>query len=289
MPYGGVVVPYSGFVRRFDIASVSSPAGPFWDRPSGYAPAHGCADGAGPMDRAAGMGLVLAAVACLAAVIGLAFVNRDRSTPRTTPASSRSSYPWDSPSWVDSWPRVCRRIPWAGSSWPSLSYAIPGPTNQYTRYALVTNPGVPFTPWIPWIGDFGARSYTRRAWLRGIPAHAERPVPVARLAVGCLGGRGDDRNRGARDHDRTPTAGAACPNPTYVPVVGELGVGPLGYVVFFGRPGRAGRGRRIGLIRLRRATGEERLQLRWIADAAAFAHRVNVVVSVSPGLVRGAG
>src|SRR6476660_4721552 len=35
----------------------------------------------------------------------------------------------------------------------SLANAIPGGTLQYTRYALITNPGAPFTAWIPWFGN----------------------------------------------------------------------------------------------------------------------------------------
>lgn len=36
----------------------------------------------------------------------------------------------------------------------ALANALPALTDQYTRYAVLTRPGLPFSPWIPWLGDF---------------------------------------------------------------------------------------------------------------------------------------
>ena len=70
------------------------------------------------------------------------------------------------------------------------------------------------------------------------------------------------------------------PNPTHVSGIGALSTGPFGIVVFLGGLGVLAASGASVVIRLRRSTGDERLQLRWVAYAAAFAIASNVVVSV---------
>src|SRR5436853_2551866 len=52
---------------------------------------------------------------------------------------------------------VASRLPANPLGWVllgiSLANAIPGAMLQYTRFALITNPGAPFTAWIPWFGN----------------------------------------------------------------------------------------------------------------------------------------
>ena len=52
---------------------------------------------------------------------------------------------------------VASRLPANPLGWVfltiSLANAIPGAALQYTRYALVTHPGAPFTTWFPWFGN----------------------------------------------------------------------------------------------------------------------------------------
>ena len=65
------------------------------------------------------------------------------------------------------------------------------------------------------------------------------------------------------------------PSPTAVPAISELAGGSLPNVVYVAGLGVLAVAGSSVVIRLRRAKGEERLQLRWIAAAAAFAIAIN--------------
>jgi class 3 adenylate cyclase len=70
------------------------------------------------------------------------------------------------------------------------------------------------------------------------------------------------------------------PNPTAVPAIKGLASGAIANVVLSGGLGVLAVAGSSVIVRLQRATGEERLQLRWIAAAAAFAIAINVLPPV---------
>jgi hypothetical protein len=70
------------------------------------------------------------------------------------------------------------------------------------------------------------------------------------------------------------------PNPTFVPLLAELSTGSFGVAVFLAGLGVLAAAGASCLIRLRRSTGDERLQLRWIAYAAAFAIGINLIATI---------
>jgi class 3 adenylate cyclase len=161
--------------------------------------------------------------------------------------------------------------------------ALPGVTGQYTRYALITQPGAPFTAWIPWLGDFASllvypAGLAMLAFLLTPNGHLQSPrwrwvgwsgaVVTAVLLVLTM---------------TDPGIGEpSVPNPTAVPAISELAPGPVDNVAFVGGLGVLAVAGSSVVIRLRRARGEERLQLRWIAVAAAFAVGINVLAVVIP-------
>ena len=234
-------------------------------------------------------GLCLLSLACIAVTIGLAIVNRASIQTPDDAGVLETVLPL---SFAILGGLVASRLPGNALGWVFLAIAlcsaIPGPANQYTRYALMTNPGAPFTPWIPWIGDLAAtlvypaglaslaflltpngRFLSRRwravAWAGAVVTANVMLVTMAEPEVGW------------------PTV----PNPTYVPGIGDLGTRLYGSVVFLsGLAVLAASGASV-LIRLRRSTGDERLQLRWVAYAAVFAIAANVIVSVATILLVG--
>ena len=173
--------------------------------------------------------------------------------------------------------------------------ALTGVTRQYTRFALVTQPGAPFSAWIPWVGDFASplvypAGLATMAFLLTPNGHFLSPrwrwvawsgVMVTTVLVILT--------------VAAPGIGEfSVPNPTAVAAINALSPGRFDTVPYI-----------VGLIvlvvagssavfRLRRARGEERLQLRWIAAAGSFAVVINVVtvipyllVSESVGTVLG--
>src|SRR5436190_1201019 len=59
----------------------------------------------------------------------------------------------------------------------SLANAIPGTAIQYTRYAVLTQPGAPFSPWIPWFGSLADTT----VYPAGLAALALLLIPNGRL------------------------------------------------------------------------------------------------------------
>ena len=163
-----------------------------------------------------------------------------------------------------------------------LLNALPGVTGQYARYALLTQPGTPLTAWIPWVGDAASdlvypAGLAALAFLLTPNGHFLSPrwrwvawtgaVVTAVLVVLDLTdpGIGDP----------------SVPNPSLAPAINGLAA-TLGNVPFFsGLAVLAVAGSSV-VIRLRRARGEERLQLRWIAAAAAFAVSINLLSVAIP-------
>jgi len=164
----------------------------------------------------------------------------------------------------------------------ALLNSLPGVTRQYTRYALLTQPGAPFTPWITWVGDLasilvypaglavlaflltpnGHFLSPRWRWVAWIGAGLTVAVVILTMTDTTIGQ-------------------PAVPNPTAVPAL----QGPLSDVAYIGGLALLAIAGASVVIRLRRATGEERLQLRWIAAAAAFAIGINVLGVLIPLLL----
>jgi class 3 adenylate cyclase len=172
----------------------------------------------------------------------------------------------------------------------ALAMAFNGVTAQYTRYALVTDPQAPFTPWIPWLGSIALTL----VYPGGLGPIALLLVPNGRLlsprwrwvtwsSVGVtvllvLATVLDPRGLDLRIMPGTP-------NPTGVPAFEGLAASPLGIGLYLlGLVVVAAAGVAI-VLRLRRSQGEEALQLRWIAWATAFAVFLNVGLNLGALLI----
>jgi class 3 adenylate cyclase len=156
---------------------------------------------------------------------------------------------------------------------------------QYTRYAFLTQPGAPFTPWIPWAGSL-AGSLVYPAGLASIAlllipdGHFLSPrwrvvgwvavgFTVILMALTML------------DPNLTSFPGVPrIDNPTGVSSLSTLLWGPIGYGLFLGGLAVVAIAGSSVIIRMWRSRGEERLQLRWVAYAVAFAVLLNVIVTV---------
>jgi class 3 adenylate cyclase len=159
----------------------------------------------------------------------------------------------------------------------ALLNALPGLAGQYTRYALVTQPGMPFTAWIPWFGDL----MTDFVYPAGLAALAFLLTPNGRFLSPrwrwvAVTGAVVSLVLLILDMTDTGIGNPPVPNPTAVPAIIALGA-RFGEAPFLaGLAVLAVAGASV-VIRLRRAHGEERLQMRWIAAAAAFAVGINVL------------
>jgi class 3 adenylate cyclase len=163
----------------------------------------------------------------------------------------------------------------------SFANGLPGLTEQYARYALVTAPGAPFTPWIAWVGNLS----DSLVYPAGLALMAMLLIPNGRLL--------SPRWRWVAWAGVVTTAvlvtmtlsapvvgDSAIPNPTSVPWISSLSNQLAGILAFL-----------LGLllllvagssivIRMIRSRGEERLQLRWVAYAAAFAILANLLTTL---------
>jgi class 3 adenylate cyclase len=167
----------------------------------------------------------------------------------------------------------------------ALLNAIPGPTTQYTRLALVTRPGMPFSPWIPWIGDL-ASTFVYPAGLAAmimlvIPngrllSPRWRVVAWAGVVTTVLLATVTLLDPVAITFEGLPDV----PNPTGLPELSGISQGPIGVVAFLGALLVLLMAGGSVVLRLRRARGEERLQLRWVAYAAAISILANIVMTL---------
>jgi class 3 adenylate cyclase len=175
---------------------------------------------------------------------------------------------------------VASRQPTNPFGWVFLSIALltafGGIAWQYTRYALITSPGAPFTAWIPWAGQ--------------LLSTGVYPAGLATLAF-LLTPTGHFLSRGWRwvawiglaltvlavvvTAAEPSIAEWPLPSPTAMPAISQLAGGALPNVAYIASLGVLAIAGASVVIRLRRAQGEERLQLRWIAAAAAFAIAIN--------------
>src|SRR5436190_7915520 len=164
----------------------------------------------------------------------------------------------------------------------SLANAIPGTAIQYTRYAVLTQPGAPFSPWIPWFGSLADTT----VYPAGLAALALLLIPNGRLLsdgwrlVAWAGALVTVALVVTTQLDPKLFSDDSSPirisNPVGVPGMTDISQGPLGYALFLGGLGILALAGASVAIRLRRATGDERLQLRWVAYAVAFSVLANI-------------
>jgi class 3 adenylate cyclase len=163
----------------------------------------------------------------------------------------------------------------------ALANAIPGLTTQYSRYALVTDPGAPFTPWIPWFG-YMTSSLVYPAGLAPIALllipNGRLPSPrwgwvvVAGILLTAM-----LMLVAILDPSMLEYAGlAGIPNPTGASGLERITQGVFGTWGFLAGLGVLAAAGASVVLRLIRARGEERLQLRWVAYAVAFAVALNI-------------
>lgn len=233
-------------------------------------------------------GLCVATLACAALAIGLVYVNRDSIRQIDDANVLEIVLPIG---FAILGAMVASRQPGNALGWIflvlSFAQALPGPISQYTRY-VQAHPGAPFTPWLPWIGEVastlvypsglaalaflltpnGQFLSPRWRWVAWAGAALTSAVMLLSLAE--------------------PTVGEpSVPSPTYVPALAELSTGSLGTVTFLAGLGVLAVSGASVLVRLRRSTGDERLQLRWIAYTAAFAILVNLLATIAVLLMQG--
>jgi class 3 adenylate cyclase len=167
----------------------------------------------------------------------------------------------------------------------SLANAIPGLTAQYTRFALGTQPGAPFSSWIPWFGMLT----DSLVYPAGIALWAMLLIPngtllsprwrnvgyagVVLTAVLAFTTTTDPRLFGS-------IGAGNLPNPTGIAGMEAISSGVPGLILFMSGLGLLLLGGASILLKLRRATGEERLQLRWVATAAALSIVANLLVTI---------
>lgn len=184
---------------------------------------------------------------------------------------------------------VASRLPGNPLGWVfltiSLANAIPGMTLQYTRFALITHPGVPFTPWIPWFGNLT----DSLVYPAGLAVVALLLTPDGRFissrwrAVARVGAvftvlllftTLTDPNMIS---DELPIR---VPNPTGIAGLAGIQYGDAGFALFLGGLTILAIAGTSVLVRLWRSKDEERLRLRWIAYAVAFSVIANILVTV---------
>jgi class 3 adenylate cyclase len=180
---------------------------------------------------------------------------------------------------------VTARQPGNALGWASLAIAltmaVSGVTRQYTRFALVTQAEAPFSPWIPLVGQV-AEIVVYPAGLAALAflitpngrflSPGWRWVAWAGAAVTALLVLFTATEVGVGD--------PPVPNPAGLVEVARFSSGPGGVIAFLAGLGVLLVAGSSVLVRMHRATGVERQQLRWVAAGAAFAILANLVTTV---------
>jgi class 3 adenylate cyclase len=163
--------------------------------------------------------------------------------------------------------------------------AISGATAQYAVWAIATNPEAPFSPWILWIGHVASNMVypaglapltlllipdgrllsPRWAWV----AAAAIVIALALIVMSVLDPRILDIE-----------GLSAIPNPTGVPGLEDATL-PMETVAFLAGLAILTAAGISVVLRLRRARGDERVQLRWVAYAVAFAVLINIAFTLA--------
>ena len=180
---------------------------------------------------------------------------------------------------------VTSRQPGNALGWLSLAIALAmgssGLTGQYTRYALVTQPEAPFTPWIPLLGQVAEIV----VYPAGLAALAFLLTPDGRILAPAWRwvawtGAATTAVLVVFTATEVGVGDPAVPNPAGLVEIARLSAGPVGVLAFLAGLGVLVAAGASVVVRLRRATGDERLQLRWVAAGAAFAILSNLAVTV---------
>ena len=224
----------------------------------------------------------IATLLVVAATAGLVILNRDsiRSLFEASPIEIVLPIGYAILGWL-----VASRQPTNAMGWLFLAIAfcnaVPGLTTQYTRYAQFTDTAAPFTAWVPWLGYVSSAlvypaglatlamllipngRFLSPRW--PLVAWAGSAVTVALLVLDIL------------DPGALVLAGLpVIPNPTGVAAFAGTSTGTPGSVLFLAGLAVIGAAALSVVQRLRRADGEERLQLRWVASTVAFAVGINI-------------
>lgn len=180
---------------------------------------------------------------------------------------------------------VASRQPANALGWVFVSIALltslAGLSGQYTRYALLTEPGAPFTAWLPWVGDLAALL----VYPAGLATMGFLLAPTGRLLsprwrwVAWIGWAMTAVSV-IVNLTAARIADGQVPNPTALSATTELAGGSLPNVAYLIGLGPLAVAGSSVVLRLRRAQGEERLQLRWLAAASAFAVGINVLTVI---------
>jgi class 3 adenylate cyclase len=188
---------------------------------------------------------------------------------------------------------VASRQPTNAVGWLFLALAfvqaLPGATTQYALYALVTEPSTPFTPWVPWIGYVSSSL----VYPAGLAPIALLLIPNGRLVsprwrwviwVG-IGLTAILLAMSVLDPQSLDLPGIdPVPNPTGASGLERVTQGPIGVAAFLAGLGVLGVSAASVVLRLLRSRHDERLQLRWVAYAVAFAVGLNIAFTIA-GLV----
>jgi class 3 adenylate cyclase len=242
--------------------------------------------GADPTTRRLAWGLCLLTLATVAGAIGLAIVNHEAIQDIDEANAIEIVLPIG---FAILGGLAASRQPGNALGWLFLAISfcngLPGLTSQYTRFALVTEGGAPFSPWIPWVGYLMASL----VYPAGLALAAILRIPTGHLlsarwlwvqwagvAVTALLVLMTMLDPAAIFF---PGVGGQ-QNPTGVPAMEAINQGPLGAAAFLTGIGILVIGGWSLVFRLRRATGEERLQMRLIVYAAVFSILANLAATI---------
>jgi class 3 adenylate cyclase len=182
-------------------------------------------------------------------------------------------------------PLVASRQPSNALGWifavTALAMAVPALTGQYTRYAVLTEPGVPFSPWIPL---FGTATETL-VYPAGLAPLAMLLTPNGRFLsprwrwVAVAGGL-ITAVLVIFTITELQIANLPVANPAGLITLAQLSSGPVGIIAFVLGLVVLALAAASMVVRLRRADGDERQQLRWVAYATALAVAVTVLATM---------
>jgi len=184
---------------------------------------------------------------------------------------------------------VASRQPGNVLGWLFLAIAIcnslPGLVYQYARFAMVTNTDAPFSAWIPWVGSLA----DSLVYPSGLAVFGLMLIPngrlvsprwriilwiAAALTVVLLVMTLTDPE--ALNQSGVPPID----NPTGLPGMVDVNFGPVGIAAFLAGLLVLAVAAASIFVKLRRSRAEERLQLRWVASAAAIAVFLNVAATI---------
>ncbi len=165
----------------------------------------------------------------------------------------------------------------------ALVQALPGGTQQYARYGTLVHPGAPFVAWAAWLGNWvGELIYPA-----GMASIALLLIPDGRFlsprwrSVAWLGLAVTALVLLLTILDPSPIVLNGLPpirNPVGLPAFAGVLYGPIGFGAYLLGLGILVLAGASVVIRMRRATGDTRLQLKWVTYAVAVSVAANVAM-----------